>query len=145
MAPSVPADCLSKGCSLDSKISLGATTKTMEPNDVPPAIDLAALSHMLGGDVSLVKMILERFRAEIAGDIAALSDLASSGEPEPIRALAHRLKGACSNAQAIPLSNVAKLLQTAMAAGDMAQAPDLIEELEMERKVLERYLADQGY
>jgi hypothetical protein len=30
----------------------------MEPNDVPPAIDLAALSHMLGGDVSLVKMIL---------------------------------------------------------------------------------------
>ena len=117
----------------------------MEPNDVPPAIDLAALSHMLGGDVSLVKMILERFRAEIAGDIAALSDLASSGEPEPIRALAHRLKGACSNAQAIPLSNVAKLLQTAMAAGDMARAPDLIEELEMERKVLERYLADQGY
>ena len=40
---------------------------------------------------------------------------------------------------------MAKLLQTAMAAGDMAQAPDLIEELEMERKVLERYLADQGY
>ena len=70
---------------------------------MPPAIDLTALSHMLGGDVSLVKMILEKFRAEIAGDVAASSDLATSGDPEPIRALAHRLKGACSNAQAIPL------------------------------------------
>lgn len=117
----------------------------MEPNDIPPAIDLTALSHMLGGDVSLVKMILEKFREEIAGDIAALTDLASSGDPEPIRALAHRLKGTCSNAQAMPLSNVAKSLQTAMAVGDMAQAPDLIEKLEMERKLLERYLAEQGY
>jgi hypothetical protein len=45
----------------------------------------------------------------------------------------------------MPLSNVAKLLQTAMAVGDMAQAPDLIEKLETERKLLERYLADQGY
>ena len=48
---------------------------------MPPAIDLTALSHMLGGDVSLVKMILEKFREEIAGDIAALTDLASSGDP----------------------------------------------------------------
>ena len=112
---------------------------------MPHVIDLTALSHMLGGDVSLVKMILEKFREEIAGDIAALTDLASSCDPEPIRALAHRLKGTCSNAQAIPLSHGAKLLQTAMAAGDMAQAPDLIEKLEMERKLLERYLAEQGY
>ena len=44
----------------------------------------------------------------------------------------------------MPLSNVAKSLQTAMAAGDMAQASDLIEKLEIERKLLERYLADQG-
>jgi hypothetical protein len=28
---------------------------------MPPAIDLTALSQMLGGDVSLVKMILESF------------------------------------------------------------------------------------
>lgn len=45
----------------------------------------------------------------------------------------------------MPLSNVAKLLQNAMVAGDMAQAPALIEKLEIERKLLERYLADHGY
>ena len=144
MAPLVPAGCLSKGYSLDSKISPGATTKTMEPNDIPPAIDLTALSHMLGGDVSLVKMILEKFREEIAGDIAALGELAASGDPEPIRALAHRLKGTCSNAQAMPISNVAKLLQTAMAAGDMSQAPGLINALQLERETPEQYLADKG-
>ena len=45
----------------------------------------------------------------------------------------------------MPLLNMAKLLRSAMGAGDMAQAPDLIEKLEIERKLLERYLAYHGY
>lgn len=118
--------------------------KITESSDLPP-IDLTALGNMLGGDAALVQMILEKFRAEIKGDIDALADLASGGDPEPIRALAHRLKGTCSNAQAMPLSNVAKLLQTAMAAGDLSQAPGLISALQSERQSLEQYLSDQGY
>jgi hypothetical protein len=45
----------------------------------------------------------------------------------------------------MPLSNVAKALQTATSGGDVSQAPDLIEKLEMERQLLERYLTEQGY
>jgi HPt (histidine-containing phosphotransfer) domain-containing protein len=112
---------------------------------MPAPIDLTALSQMLGGDTSLVTMILEKFRAEIEGDISALADLANSSDAEAIRALAHRLKGTCSNAQAMPLSNVAKALQTATSGGGVSQAPDLIEKLEMERQLLERYLTEQGY
>ena len=112
---------------------------------MPPPIDLTALSQMLGGDTSLVTMILEKFRAEIEGDISSLGDLANSSDAEAIRALAHRLKGTCSNAQAMPLSNVAKALQTATSGGGVSQAPDLIEKLEMERQLLERYLTEQGY
>lgn len=70
-------------------------------------------------------MILGKFRAEIAGDIAALGEIAANGDLEPIRALAHRLKGTCSNAQAMQISNVPKLFQTAMAAGDMSLAPGI--------------------
>ena len=92
--------------------------KITESSNMPP-IDLVALGKMLGDDASLVHMTLGKFRVEIAGDIAALGELAASGDPEPIRALAHRLKGTCSNAQAMPMSNVVKLLQTAMAATDM--------------------------
>ena len=62
---------------------------------------------MLGDDPALVEMILGKFRAEIADDIAALGELAARVDPEPFRALAHRLKGTCSNAQAMPISNVA--------------------------------------
>jgi hypothetical protein len=43
---------------------------------MPAPIDLTALSQMLGGDASLVTMILEKFRTEIEGDISALADLA---------------------------------------------------------------------
>ena len=106
--------------------------KITESSDMPP-IDLVALGKMLGDDPALVQMILGKFRAEIAGDIAALGELAASGDPEPIRALAHRLKGTCSNAQAMPISNVAKL-----------QAPGLINALQLERETLEQYLADKG-
>ena len=66
-------------------------------------------------------------------------------EPEPIRALAHRLKGTCGNAQAAQLSEIAKLLQFAMAAGELEQAPGLIKALDAERLSLESYLTEQGY
>ena len=115
--------------------------KSTESSDMPP-IDQVALGKMLGDEPALVQMILGKFRAEIADDIAALGELAASGDPEPIRALAHRLKGTCSNAQAMPISNVAKLLQTAMAAGDMSQSPGLINALQLEQESLEQYLAD---
>ena len=44
---------------------------TTVPSEDPP-IDLNALRVMLGGDDGLVKMILEKFRAEILGDIEQL-------------------------------------------------------------------------
>ena len=80
--------------------------KITASSDLPP-IDLVALVKMLGDDAVLVQMIITKFRAEIAGDIAALGELVASGDPEPIRGLAHRLKGTCGNAQAMPISNVA--------------------------------------
>tara|TARA_E500000178_G_scaffold254384_1_gene250967 strand:- start:890 stop:1027 length:138 start_codon:yes stop_codon:yes gene_type:complete len=44
----------------------------------------------------------------------------------------------------MPISNVAKLLQTAMTAGDMPQAPAWINAFQLERESLEQYLADNG-
>lgn len=44
--------------------------KITESSDMPP-IDLVVLGKMLGHDLALVQMILDKFRAEIAGDIAA--------------------------------------------------------------------------
>ena len=44
----------------------------------------------------------------------------------------------------MPLSNVAKSLQTAMATEDLSQAPGLIGALQLERESLERYVADKG-
>ena len=118
--------------------------RIMEPSDLPP-IDLMALGDMLGGDADLVTMILGKFRAEVHGDLMALQSLAIQNDPEPIRALAHRLKGTCGNARATPLANSAKHLHTAMAAGNLDQAQNLIATLEVQRQEIERYLVQQGY
>ena len=117
---------------------------TTAPSEGPP-IDLDALRVMLGGDDGLVKMILEKFRVEISGDIEQLKRLQEKQEAEPLRALAHRLKGTCGNAQAAQLSEIAKLLQFAMAAGELEQAPGLIKALDAERLSLESYLTEKGY
>lgn len=117
---------------------------TMVPSEHPP-IDLDALRVMLGGDENLVSMILDKFRAEILCDIKQLKSLQAGEQAEPIRALAHRLKGTCGNAQATQLSEIAKLLQFAMAAGELDQAAGLIKALDAERVALEHYVAEQGY
>ena len=116
----------------------------MAPNDLPP-IDLMVLSDMLGGDTDLVAMILGKFSAEVHSDVMALQSLAIQNDPEPTRALAHRLKGTCGNTQAAPLANSAKHLQTAMAAGNLDQAQSLVVTLEAQRHELERYLVQQGH
>ena len=54
--------------------------KITESSNMPP-IDLVALGKRLGDDPSLVQMILGKFRSEIAGGIAALVELAASGDP----------------------------------------------------------------
>lgn len=117
---------------------------TTAPSEGPP-IDLNALRAMLGGDDGLVKMILEKFRAEISGDIEQLKSLQSEQQAESIRALAHRLKGTCGNAQAAKLSDIAKLLQFAVMAGELDRAPCLIKALDAARVSLESYLVEQGY
>ena len=117
---------------------------TTVPSEGSP-IDLDALRVMLGGDDGLVRMILEKFREEIRGDIEQLQSLQIEQQAEPIRALAHRLKGTCGNAQAAQLSEIAKLLQFAMAADDLDQAPGLIKALEAERGALENYLTELGF
>ena len=117
---------------------------TTAPSEVWP-IDLDALRVMLGGDDGVVKMILEKFRAETFGDIEQLKTLQGQQEAEPMRALAHRLKGTCGNSQAAQLSEIAKLLQFAIAAGELEQAPGLIKALDAERLSLESYLTKQGY
>ena len=117
---------------------------TTAPSEGSP-IDLDALRVMLGGDDSLVTMILEKFRAEILGDIEQSKTLQGQQAAELVRALAHRLKGTCGNAQAAQLSEIAKLSQFAMAAGEIEQAPGLIKALDTERLSLERYLSEQCY
>ena len=47
---------------------------TTVPSEVSP-IDLDALRVMLGGDDGLVRVILEKFREEIRGDIVLLQSL----------------------------------------------------------------------
>ena len=46
-----------------------------------PPIDPVALGKMLGHHPALVQMILGKFRAYIECDIAALGELAASGDP----------------------------------------------------------------
>ena len=68
-----------------------------ESSDLP-LIDLMTLGDILSGDADLVTMILGKFRAEVHSDVMALQSLATQNDPEPIRPLAHRLKGTCGNA-----------------------------------------------
>ena len=63
----------------------------MVPSEHPP-IDLDALRVMLGGDENLVSMILEKFRAEIFGDIEQLKSL-QAGDQRTYPRISAPLKG----------------------------------------------------
>ena len=88
-----------------------------------PLVDQVALGKILGDDAALGRHSLLSCLVKIDGDIAALGNLAASGAREPILAIAHRLKRACSN----------------------AQAPGLKNALQLERQCPEQYVAEEGF
>jgi HPt (histidine-containing phosphotransfer) domain-containing protein len=70
----------------------------------PPAIDLAALHEVTGGNVQVERDLLGDFRDSINEDEAGLRAAHASGDAVTLRRYAHRIQGACCVIGALELA-----------------------------------------
>jgi signal transduction histidine kinase/CheY-like chemotaxis protein/HPt (histidine-containing phosphotransfer) domain-containing protein len=98
-----------------------------DPEPVQPAadavpagggvIDPSVLEEMTGGDAQLAADVLDEFVATTRADLGALGDAIAAREPDDVRRLAHRVRGAARAVGAGPLADVAQQTESLAALG----------------------------
>lgn len=95
-------------------------------------MDASVLVRRFGGDAALVRELVTLFLAECPRMLECIRQAVRAGRPDEIRWAAHTFKGAVGNFGDRGVLLAALALEQAGRAGDTAQAPALLADLERE-------------
>ncbi len=84
------------------------------------------------GDRAFLIDVLQEFLVKLGAQIATMREAIGRGDAEALRREAHVVRGGAANLTAMPLSRVARDLERAAEAGDLADAPAQLDALEHE-------------
>jgi signal transduction histidine kinase/HPt (histidine-containing phosphotransfer) domain-containing protein/FixJ family two-component response regulator len=84
---------------------------TVADDTAVPVLDEAMLAEASGGDATLEREILERYRSYLAADMESLASAVSASQPAEARRLAHRIKGAARTVGAEALAQAAARME----------------------------------
>ena len=92
-------------------------------------VDPARFHALAEGDPELARELVETFSTYTASRLILIEQDIDAGRAEEVRATAHSVCGACSNIGAIRLRDVALELERLAGAGDLSNAPQVLETL----------------
>ena len=95
----------------------------------PQAFDRDGLLERLTGDTELAHRVVSGFLGEMAGQLAALAEAVGGADPNPVRLIAHSIKGAAANAGGVGLTEVARNMELLAKTGDLEGTRRLLPEL----------------
>lgn len=84
--------------------------------------DEAALLHHVGGDLELLREVVEIFLATVPQMLADVRDGVTNGDCQKVEGAAHALRGTASNFVAARVEQAALVLETMGRSRDLAQA-----------------------
>ncbi|MEW6755958.1 MAG: Hpt domain-containing protein, partial [Candidatus Latescibacterota bacterium] len=112
--------------------------------DTTPRFDRAGLLRRVLDDEEVAREVVTEFLADTPGQLAALRQAIATGQPDAVRQAAHSVKGATANLGGVRMAEVARALEQAARAGDLAPAADLLAELEDELRLLGEQMRRAG-
>lgn len=96
-----------------------------------PLLDRAVVDRLCADfDRALRRRLLDLFVGQAPGLLATLRDRVAREDPDGVVQSAHKLRGSCLNLGAGRMSRVCRRLEQTAGAGDLAQAPSLLEDLD---------------
>jgi signal transduction histidine kinase/DNA-binding response OmpR family regulator/HPt (histidine-containing phosphotransfer) domain-containing protein len=100
----------------------GSVLMASEPMDVEESI-----SHV--GDRHFWLQLVDVFLTEMPQRLQSLRERIEAGDPREVESIAHSVKGSCAEMLAEPMRQAAQALELAGREGNLADAPDLFEQL----------------
>ncbi len=102
------------------------------PRNQASAVDVADLLDRIDGDIEFVSELAATFEQDYPEKMKATQAAVARGDCEALRQTAHGLKGALANLAATHGAELAAQLEQAGQDNNLAQAPDLMRQLEEE-------------
>ena len=102
----------------------------------PPAVDLSVLESrrgpQKGGEPDKLARIVDLFVEDVPIQLAAIRRAVKRGEAQEVEEKAHMLKGGSGYMGAARLAQMCARLEESGASGELSQAPELLDAIEME-------------
>ena len=108
------------------------------------SFDLNSLSERLGGDIALLRRMVNLFIEECPSMVAAVRDGLSGDDATEVRRAAHAMKGALLSMSANDLAETAGKLESAAAEDRLGRCRELLTALESESARLVHELRHLG-
>jgi HPt (histidine-containing phosphotransfer) domain-containing protein len=111
-----------------------------KPSNTTPAVDLSALTDLLGDDPQVMEAVLSVFRKSTRGTAEAMARAHASGEIRTMCDLAHKLKSGALSIGAARLGQVCAEIEDAAAGPDTEKLRLLAAAFDLELQAVQRYL-----
>ena|SRR5436190_15818505 len=116
----------------------------MKPEDLPPApdTDFNLLLDRLGGDIELVRELVDLYIVEYPKQLADLQSAVASRDLRRVQQAAHKIKGTAKNFAAAPAEKSARALEETKEFGDGAAISEMTNRLSNELRRLQSTLEE---
>jgi PAS domain S-box-containing protein len=104
-------------------------------------INLDAVLYRFGDDREFMMQMFKEFMAHLPGRLVEFDKALKDNDPSTLGRIAHNLKGTSQNFNAEPLSVIAQALEKAGASENLANAPELVAQLDNEIRRLQDFSA----
>ena len=124
----------------DGTPEIRTSKKSLKPE---AGFDRTALLERLGGNKKLYQEVVTLFLQDVPGQISSLQEAINSGDVTKAQNQAHTLKGASGNVGAVGLQKVAFQIEKACKGGNLKDAVEMLEMINVEFGELKHIIAPQ--
>jgi len=108
-----------------------------------PVFDRARLMKLVGGDEPLARTLVTVLLGELPGQIQQLKNLTAAGAASDVGQQAHKIHGACATIGGSALAALARVLEQAGIAGDLATITARLPEVDAQFAALQAALQNE--
>ncbi|MFD1627365.1 response regulator [Azospirillum griseum] len=119
----------------------GASGPTAVDGPSIPGVDMVQLLHRLGGDTSLVALLIPRFITEFGDTASRVRDQMRAGDGAEATRTLHALKGAAGNMAAVDIAVLAQTAENAVKDGRHGDLPGLLKRMDAAFTALKHHTA----
>ena len=109
-------------------------------SETPPPVDLTVLPELTGCEIEMLGEFLQDFRQIGQETAEQLQEALALGDGERLKQVAHRVKSSARYIGALRLGDWSEQLEHGAQAGQLAQAPALLQQWLAEWRLVDQFL-----